>query len=285
MMKYAVTAATGRFGRVAVEQLVDLVGKDQVVAIVRDVAKGRELLPAGIEIRQGDYADQAGMTSALAGIDRLLFISSQPGGPVSRETQHLNVVAAAKEAGVSLVAYTSYPQADQAKAPLAHDHQVTEAAIKEAGLAHAFLRDNWYLENDASFLTAGKEGQAAIYWTTGKAAWAPEALYATAAAKVLVSDQPKEVYEFGGQPISYEELGDALKEALGKGVEVAKLSREAYEAALVKSGMDEAMATMIASFEEPHEAGDLDVTSDDLATVLGHPLPTLVASIKELLAK
>lgn len=108
-MKYAVTAATGRFGRVAVEQLVDLVGKDQVVAIVRDVAKGRELLPAGIEIRQGDYADQAGMTSALAGIDRLLFISSQPGGPVSRETQHLNVVAAAKEAGVSLVAYTSYP--------------------------------------------------------------------------------------------------------------------------------------------------------------------------------
>lgn len=274
MMKYAVTAATGRFGRVAVEQLVDLVGKDQVVAIVRDVAKGRELLPAGIEIRQGDYADQAGMTSALAGIDRLLFISSQPGGPVSRETQHLNVVA-----------YTSYPQADQAKAPLAHDHQVTEAAIKEAGLAHAFLRDNWYLENDASFLTAGKEGQAAIYWTTGKAAWAPEALYATAAAKVLVSNQPKEVYEFGGQPISYEELGDALKEALGKEVEVAKLSREAYEAALVKSGMDEAMATMIASFEEPHEAGDLDVTSDDLATVLGHPLPTLVASIKELLAK
>lgn len=256
-----------------------------MVAIVRDVAKGRELLPAGIEIRQGDYADQAGMTSALAGIDRLLFISSQPGGPVSRETQHLNVVAAAKEAGVSLVAYTSYPQADQAKAPLAHDHQVTEAAIKEAGLAHAFLRDNWYLENDASFLTAGKEGQAAIYWTTGKAAWAPEALYATAAAKVLVSDQPKEVYEFGGQPISYEELGDALKEALGKEVEVAKLSREAYEAALVKSGMDEAMATMIASFEEPHEAGDLDVTSDDLATVLGHPLPTLVASIKELLAK
>ena len=162
---------------------------------------------------------------------------------------------------------------------------MTEAAIKEAGLAHAFLRDNWYLENDASFLTAGKEGQAAIYWTTGKAAWAPEALYATAAAKVLVSDQPKEVYEFGGQPISYEELGDALKEALCKEVEVAKLSREAYEAALVKSGMDEAMATMIASFEEPHEAGDLDVASDDLATVLGHPLPTLVASMQQLLAK
>ena len=74
------------------------------------------------------------MTSALVGIDRLLFISSQPGGAVSRETQHLNVVAAAKEAGVSLVAYTSYPKAGQAKAPLAHDHQVTEAAIKEAGL-------------------------------------------------------------------------------------------------------------------------------------------------------
>lgn len=57
-MKYAVTAATGHFGRVAVKQLTNLVGKEQVVAIVRNVAKGEEILPAGVEIRQGDYTDK-----------------------------------------------------------------------------------------------------------------------------------------------------------------------------------------------------------------------------------
>jgi NAD(P)H dehydrogenase (quinone) len=282
-MKYAVTAATGHFGRVAVKQLTNLVGKEQVVAIVRNVAKGEEILPAGVEIRQGDYTDPAGMQEALAGIDRLLFISSQPGGAVNREIQHCNVVKAAKAAGVSLVAYTSYPNADQATAPLAHDHQATEEALKKSGLAHVFLRDNWYLENDLSFLLAGQAGQPAIYWTDGKAAWAPEALYATATAKVLITSAPKEVYEFGGQPVSYKELGAALEEALGKKVKITKLSRPEYEAALVASGMDEQTASQFASFEEPHQHGDLDVSSNDLATVLGYPLPSLVESIKQLL--
>ena len=282
-MKYAVTAATGHFGRVAVKQLTNLVGKEQVVAIVRNVAKGEEILPAGVEIRQGDYTDPAGMQEALAGIDRLLFISSQPGGAVNREIQHCNVVKAAKAAGVSLVAYTSYPNADQATAPLAHDHQATEEALKKSGLAYVFLRDNWYLENDLSFLLAGQAGQPAIYWTDGKAAWAPEALYATAAAKVLITSAPKEVYEFGGQPVSYKELGAALEEALGKKVKITKLSRPEYEAALVASGMDEQTASQFASFEEPHQHGDLDVSSNDLATVLGYPLPSLVESIKQLL--
>ncbi len=50
-MKYAISAATGSFGQTAVKNLVDAVGAENVVAIVRNEEKGKQLLPARIEIR------------------------------------------------------------------------------------------------------------------------------------------------------------------------------------------------------------------------------------------
>ncbi|KRL73772.1 hypothetical protein FC09_GL000556 [Lactobacillus delbrueckii subsp. indicus DSM 15996] len=49
----------------------------------------------------------------MAGVDKLLFISSLPGGAVTRADQHKNVVEAAKNAGVGYVAYTSFPKASE----------------------------------------------------------------------------------------------------------------------------------------------------------------------------
>lgn len=51
IMKYAISAATGSFGQTAVKNLVDAVGAENVVAIVRNEEKGKRLLPARIEIR------------------------------------------------------------------------------------------------------------------------------------------------------------------------------------------------------------------------------------------
>lgn len=70
-MKYAISAATGNFGPIAVKNLVDAVGAENVVSIVRNKEKGKQLLPAGIEIRQADYGDEAAVEKALAGVDKL----------------------------------------------------------------------------------------------------------------------------------------------------------------------------------------------------------------------
>lgn len=50
-MKYAISAATGSFGQTVVKNLVDAVGAENVVAIIRNEEKGKRLLPARIEIR------------------------------------------------------------------------------------------------------------------------------------------------------------------------------------------------------------------------------------------
>lgn len=283
-MKYAVTAATGNFGQAAVKQLNELVGADNVIVIARNAEKGKKLFPNN-EVRQGDYDDKQSMIDALKGVDRVLFISSQPGGKVDRATAHKNVVEALKEDGVKFVAYTSFPKADTSNSALAGDHRETEAAIKDAGIAHAFLRNNWYLENEMAFLQSGAANQDALYWANNHAGWALEREYAEAAAKVVANDNPKEVYELAGKPASYEDLGTALKKATGNDFAVKQVTNDEYAKFLESTGLDAGTAAMFASFQAPIEDGSLDEDTDDLAGALGHPALSLEEAIKEILAR
>lgn len=281
-MKYAVTAATGNFGQNAVKDLAAKVGAESVVVIARNADKAQKLFP-DFEVRQGDYDDQDSMTTALNGIDKVLFISSQPGGKVARDQQHRNVVAALKDAGVAFVAYTSFPDAQNSASALATDHKLTENLIKDAGIVHAFLRNNWYLEDEIAFLQNGAHNQTAAYWANGNAGWALESEYAQGAVNVLTADDPKEVYEFAGPMKTYEDLGQALKEATGNDFAVKQISKDDYIQALVASGLDEGTAAMFASFQDPIANGSLGHASDDLADVLGHQPAALADAIKTIL--
>ena len=124
-MKYAVTAATGNFGQAAVKALGKLTDKSNIIVIARNQEKANKFFP-DFEVREGNYDDVDSMTKALNGVDRVLFISSQPGGKVSRDIQHKHVVQALQNAGVDFVAYTSFPDAQNSVSALAADHKMTE---------------------------------------------------------------------------------------------------------------------------------------------------------------
>ncbi|MFD0898678.1 NAD(P)H-binding protein [Loigolactobacillus binensis] len=284
-MKYAITAATGHFGQTAVNELLKLTDRHNVIAIARNVAKAKELLPQGIEIRQADYADATAMTTALQGVERLLFISSQPGGAVARDVQHQNVVKALAAANVKFVAYTSFPNAQNATSALAGDHKITENAIKNTGVAHAFLRNNWYLENEIGFLQNGAADQVAAYWASGNAGWALEREFAAAAAKVLTLSDPQEVYEFAGPAHTYADLGAALKQATGNDFTVKQVTAAEYQAGLEAAGLDTNTAALFTSFQAPINDGSLNEQTTDLQTVLGHDLTALPDAIHEILSR
>ncbi|ADG40751.1 MULTISPECIES: NAD(P)H-binding protein [Leuconostoc] len=283
-MKYAITAATGHFGQLAYHYLQELVDVQDIVVIARNLEKAQELF-AGADVRQADYDDTDAMTRALAGVDRVLFISSQPGGPVPRETQHQNVVDALVANNVSFVAYTSFIRADQSVSALASDHLATEKALSKSGLSHSLLRNNWYLENEMGFITSGANQHATSYWASGHAGWALEREYAEAAAKVLVNEAPKTVYEFSGSINDYESLGLALTQATGEKITVTKETRDDYITTLEKSGLSHDLAALFASFQSPIDEGSLNVSSNDLPDVLGRDLTPLPAALKEILAR
>ncbi|MFD1124836.1 SDR family oxidoreductase [Lentilactobacillus raoultii] len=280
-MKYAVTGSTGHFGKYAIADLKKQIQPgDSIVALARNVEKAKSLYPEGVEVRPGTYEDPDQLTDSLKGIDRLLFISSLPGAVMPRIDQHNNVVQAAKAAGVSFIAYTSFPKADTTEAPLAADHKATEDLIKKSGIAHAFLRNNWYLEDEMNFFEEASNGEPFVYSAgDGQVGWAPEALYAQAAVTVLTSENPKAVYEFAGPMHSYDDLAKALQKVTGKQFEVASVSDDEFMANLRKYVPDQADAamTMIQKMIRHH---DLEEDTTDLADVLQKPIPSLEEQVQ-----
>lgn len=282
-MNYAVTGSTGHFGKYAVPYLQKLVKpQDTVIALARNVEKAKRLYPKGVDVRPGTYEDSEQLIESLKGVDKLLLISSQPGAAMSRIDQHKSVVEAAKKAGVKFIAYTSFPHADTTEAPLAADHKATESLINKSGIAHSFLRNNWYLEDELSFIEGAHNGEPFVYSAgDGKVGWAPEELYAQAAVTVLTNDQPKEIYEFAGPMHSYTDLADALQKVTGKQFEIASVSDDEFMANLRKYVPDQvdAMMTMIQKMIRNH---NLEEETTDLSDVLQKPVPSLEEQIRAL---
>lgn len=274
-MKYLVTSGTGDLAFQSVQHLVSLVGKENIVVTARSLDKAQKLADIGVEIRQADYLDKASLVKAFEGIDRVLFVSS--GGLETRKQQHTTVVEALIEANVAFVAYTSAPNAQQSTALIAPDHKLTEQLIEKSGLDYAFLRNNWYLENEGSLIDAINNGHTFTYSAgDGKAGWAKKADYAEAAARVLAGVAPiKSIYELGGKPLTYPELDDLLQVGRESKIALQAVSDEEYTAQLKAAGVPDEAIGFIVGIQKNIREGQLDVPSEDLKEVLGRPITPL----------
>ena len=89
-MKVGVTGAGGQLGRLVVQKLLERGRPEDIVAIVRDRMKVADLAKAGVEIWVAAYDDRQALDAAVAGLDKLLLISSSTiasgGTPLSRAT-------------------------------------------------------------------------------------------------------------------------------------------------------------------------------------------------------
>lgn len=280
-MNYLVTGATGGFGGYALDFLKEMVPIATISALVRSEEKGIELKEKGFNVKIGDYANASSMKEALQGIDRLLFVSGAPG---NRQAEHRHVVEAAKEAGVSYIAYTSFAGADKATSPLAADHLFTEKLIEESGIAHTFLRNNWYLENELPIIGAALNSGKFVYAAgNGKTGWALKREYAEVAAKAVSGTEYPATLELSGTPVTYEVLASALKSAAGKELDLVGTEDHVFVESLVANGMPQPVAEMFLSFQHDIKNGSLDVVSSDFEQALGKPLISLEDGLKELL--
>ncbi|EPK3897753.1 MULTISPECIES: SDR family oxidoreductase [Enterobacter] len=280
----AITGATGQLGQLVIEQLLNTVPANQIVAIVRNPAKAEALSQQGITVRQGDYADESTMTSALNGVEKLLLISSSEVG--QRATQHQNVINAAKAAGVKFIAYTSLLHADKSPLGLHVEHVATEKALAESGIPYALLRNGWYTENYlASAPPALEHGVFIGAAGEGKIASATRADYAAAAAKVISGDgHAGNVYELAGDHAwTLSELAAELSKQSGKNVTYQNMSEADFTAALKGVGLPAGLADMLADSDVGASKGGLFDDSHTLSKLIGRPTTLLSESIKAIL--
>lgn len=281
-MTIVVTGATGHFGRLAVESLLDRgVPADQVVATGRRVERLADLAARGVTVRQASYDDPASLRAAFTGADRLLFVSGTDFD--QRVRQHLAVVAAARDTGIGLVAYTSILRADTSSLLLAGAHLDTERALTESGLPYVFLRNGWYIENYdlPAAVEHGLQGAAG----DGRLSLSTRADLAAAAATVVSTDgHAGQVYELGGQAVTMAGLAAEVGRQSGTEVPYTNLSVDDYVAFLVGLGLPQGFAAVLADADRGATEGDLYVDPADLERLLGRPATPIADAVKVALA-
>ncbi|SLK11218.1 NAD(P)H dehydrogenase (quinone) [Enterobacter sp. NFR05] len=280
----AITGATGQLGALAVEELLKTVKASELVAIVRNPAKADALAQKGVVVRQADYGDQAALTAALSGVEKLLLVSSSEVG--QRAAQHRNVINAAKAAGVKFIAYTSLLHADKSPLGLHVEHVETEKMLADSGIPYALLRNGWYTENYlASAPAALAHGVFIGAAGDGKIASATRADYAAAAARVISTEgHAGKVYELAGDSAwTLSELAAELSKQSGKPVVYQNLSEADFAGALKGVGLPDVFANLLADSDIGASKGGLFDDSHTLSKLISRPTTPLAESVKGIL--
>lgn len=276
-----VTGATGQLGSLVIEQLLQKIPANQIVAAVRTPAKASQLAAKGIDVRLADYSRPETLTAAFAGATKVLLISGNELG--KRIPQHKAVIDAAKAAGVRLFAYTSLLRADTSTLALAEEHLVTEQYLRASGVPFVLLRNGWYFENQtAGIAPALQQGAFIGSSKNGRFASATREDYASAAAVVLAGEgHENQVYELAGDaPYTRAELAAEVSKQTGKPVAYHDLPEAEYEKILTGILPPE-IAHLLADAEAKAANGELDDQSHTLSRLIGRqttPLSDAVAT-------
>ncbi|WP_353855644.1 SDR family oxidoreductase [Bacillus sp. Bos-x628] len=281
-MKLLVTGATGQLGSLVVKHLLTKVPAEQIAVSVRDPQKAAHLKKAGVNVRKGDFTQPETLESAFQGIDRLLLISTADG---DRVKQHTAAVNAAKAANVKFIAYTSVVNARESKLVLAHDHAKTEEAILASGIPHVFLRNNWYLENEADTIQASLNGAPFLSPIgDGRVGWATRNDYAEAAANALtLSQHQKEIYELSGPLRTHTELAHIVSQVSGQKIKVEQVDVETFGEFLASSGVPKEAVPFIKEIQNGIRGGALAIESHDFEELLGRSLTPVEEGIRQMI--
>jgi NAD(P)H dehydrogenase (quinone) len=281
-----ITGASGQLGRLVVDELLKSVPASELVAAVRSPEKVDDLAKMGVQVRQADYTQPDTLDAAFDGADKVLLISSSEVG--QRAPQHANVIAAAKKAGVGLLAYTSILHADATPLALGSEHKQTEAALAESGVPHVVLRNGWYTENYAAGIPdALQQGMVFGCAGEGRISSAARADYAAAAAAVLLADnQAGNVYELAGDDAyTLTEFAAQVAKQSGKTVTYQDMPEAEYANALKGAGFPDGIAELLAQSDTGASKGGLFDDSRTLSQLINRPTTPLSEVVKQALPK
>jgi NAD(P)H dehydrogenase (quinone) len=275
MNMIVVTGATGKLGRLVVQELLQKLPAAELAVAVRSPSKAADFAARGVQVRHADYDRPETLSSAFAEGDQVLLISGNEVG--RRAPQHHRVIAAATAAGVRLLGYTSLLRADRSRLALAEEHKATEEAIRASGVPFVFLRNGWYLENYTDQIDGILQRGAIVGAAgNGRVAAATRQDYAAAASAVLTSaGHENAIYELAGDPFTMNGFAAELSRQAGKRIVYTNLPPEQYKEALVGAGLPAAYADLLVDSDLAAADGELDSDSADLQRLIGRAPTTL----------
>lgn len=267
-----VTGATGQLGSGVVDALLLRVPASQVVASVRDPAKASALAARGVEVRAGDFADPDALARVFAGAAQVLIVSADKLGEEALRL-HRGAIAAAREAGVARVLYTSHmgARADSPFAP-ASQHAGTEANLADSGLAFTALRHGFYAESCLHMIGDGLRAGELRVPEDGPVSWTARADLAEADAAILAGeagwDGPTPPLT-AARAVTMAEVAALASEVTGREVRHTTVSDAEWRDAKIAAGIPAIYAEMLLGTFRAARRGDFAATDPALELLLG----------------
>jgi NAD(P)H dehydrogenase (quinone) len=264
-----ITGATGGVGSRAVRHLL-AAGRDDLVAL----ARRPEAVPAapGLTARRADYDDPASLAEATRGLDALVLVSSD-GLSETMERHHRNVIAAATDAGVGYIAYSSILDiAADSRFYYSPGHRATEALLAESGIAHCNARTSVFADFfTETWLEAAREsGELALPLGEGAVSLVARDDVARGLAAAVLARTEGVVDLTGPEALTGEQIA-AVASAAGTPVRFAPIEDEEYRARLAAEGepdwLIEAYASMFGSVRD----GRFATAPGDVERLTGKP--------------
>lgn len=227
-----VSGASGQLGGLVVEELLARGVPPEDLILVSRTPEGLAYYEElGASTRFGDFTQPESLASAYEGGTRLLIISlNTVGNPDPRVASdrpdlHQTAIDAAVEAGVEHIVYTSFVDAENNVSPIAVDHRLTEAMLRESGVAWTSLRNQWYADRivgEAARMVS--EGRVLVRPDDPGTAFVTREDCAAAAAAVLTTPgHENRIYEITGpERVRTADLAVIASEVAGVEIEVVE---------------------------------------------------------------
>jgi NAD(P)H dehydrogenase (quinone) len=230
--------------------------------------------PLDAEVRQASYDDTAAMTSALEGVTTLFLVSGREDH--DRLEHHRSAVEAAATAGVGKIVYTSFIGASpDSTFTLGRQHHATEGFIRGTGIPYVFLRDNLYSDFVPYF--AGTEGVIRGPAGDGRVGLVTRDDIAASAVAVLTSSEHDgTTFDMTGpEAIDLYEVAHRFGRFIGKPITYhPETVDEAFASRAAYGAPDWEVEGWVTSYLAIAN-GEMDVVSDAVETLTGHPAQTL----------
>ena len=269
-----VAGATGFLGRDICRRLV--ARGHAVRGLVRptsDPTALQALSALGVELAEGDLRDRASLDRACEGVDAVVSTATttrtrQPADSIEATDRdgQLNLVAAAKGAGVRRYVFVSYSGQIPEDDPLTRAKRTVERAIQQSGMTWTILRPSIFMDFWLSPLvgfdyanaqvTSYGSGTAPISWVSlgDVGELAVRSLTEPAAANSVI--------EFGGpEPLSPLDVVRLFEQAMGRRFEVELVPVEtiAGQRKAATNSLEEAFAALMLAYArgDAHDNADL----------------------------
>jgi uncharacterized protein YbjT (DUF2867 family) len=226
MRPILVTGATGRIGRLVVDELVN--AGESVRALTRQPATAQ--LPASVDVVGGDFTAPESLDAALRDVQTVFLVWTAPPATVPAVIEKL-ASRARRVVLLSSPHQTAHPFFQQPN-PMARFHADIERQIAASGLGSTIIRPGMFASNTKFWWGAMMRAGDLVRWPYGAAETAPidERDIAAVAARALCDDRHVggDYVLTGPESLSQADQVAIIGAAIGRAIRFEELSPDEF---------------------------------------------------------